>query len=143
MSAFAATMRSAACRRTSAHDDIAFGSGSDFERVTPGVGVTVGSGAGLAGATTAGTPPLDSPGARSRDEPQAATTTAAPMAPQSVHGDCLQRRRLSMQGTIDLLGELMRDTFDSGQVGHARVADLATVEGISHEHAEEIYRALH
>src|SRR3954467_821228 len=103
MSGLAATRRRAAWRRTSSQVRIVFG-GPSFEPslATSGVGLTVSSGGGFAGAAVGGTGLLTSPGPRS-EEPvqparQSATAAASPRRP------CAAAKNESVKRTIDLLG---------------------------------------
>src|SRR6476620_3424103 len=125
MSGLAATRRSAACCRTSVQLCPAFGFGS-ARLVLPagGAGTTTGAGAGAGGgAARRASPP--SPGPRSACPVQAtmpSASAAAAAQPATTRftrgaGSC------SVQGTVDRLGELMRDAFNRRQVLDAGAAD--------------------
>src|SRR6187402_3334547 len=125
MSGLAATRRSAACWRTSAQLRPDFGAGSARFASTGGATPTTGGAGAAAGGGEGRRESPPSPGPRSAGRVQAttlsasATTAAAPMTTR------LARRSSSrsVQGTIDLLGELVRDAFDRRQVLDARAAD--------------------
>src|SRR6478736_4995773 len=126
MSGFAATSRSAACWRTSVQLRPGRGAARACRAWPPAAGAaatTVGAGAGAAARRES--PP--SPGPRSGAGPEQAATPIASHVPAP-------RARLrfgrsssieSMEGTIDLLGEFVRDAFDCRQVLDARAGDPA------------------
>src|SRR5204863_7358217 len=104
-----ATMRWAACRRTSSMLRTARGGGS-FEpsRATSGLGFTVSSGAGFGAAAVGGTGFDTSPGPRSEEpvQPATASNRAAEGAATRPHE---RPANVSMKRTIDLLGKLTRN----------------------------------
>src|SRR6516225_4788737 len=109
MSGLAATMRSAACWRSSAQLRTVRGAGSAPPRAPPAEGAATAT-VGEDGAR------VDSPGPRSGFDVEQATsanaekTTAAPTLCR------VAARSDSMQRTVDLLGELARNTIDRLQV---------------------------
>src|SRR5512144_736674 len=127
MSGLAATRRSAACCRTSVQLRPAFGVGSArFASPAGATATTTGAGAVAGGgAARRASPP--SPGPRSACPVQAATPSARAAA--AAHMATTRAGGLfpfdSVQGTIDLLGKLVRDALDRRQVLDAGTADAA------------------
>src|SRR6188768_2975128 len=124
MSGLAAIRRSAACWRTSAQLRPDFGVGS-ARFASPAGAAPTGAGAGAAaGGGEARRASPASPGPRSACRVQATTpsTSAATAASAATR---LARRASpgSVQGTIDLLGELVRNALDRRQVLDAGAAD--------------------
>src|SRR5471030_784627 len=130
MSGFAATIRSAACCRTSAQERTARGTGNgDLPWTIAGEGATVSSGGGLGAVRTGGTRSRSSPGAWSDELEQPTMARAARQTAAST----LRRTMESVKGTIYLLGEFLRYAFDGGKVLDAGVAHAARPAEALHE----------